>query len=268
YFCNNTLAFKSRKIDEPLLQYTFGSAGNPSLGIPANTNVEYEVELRDFEKAKEAWEMSQDEKLAQAKLFKLKGTEYFKQEKYRLAIKQYKKVTDYVQYDSGLSNEEKEESHSTLLAGHLNLSMCHLKLKNYMAVKEHATKVLEMDPNNVKAYFRRGQALLNLSDVDEAKNDFEKCLSLDPSNKAALHQVQLCVGKKKQQKQKEKNLYGGMFDKFAKVDAKKAHALKMKNDVMSGDLGEWETDPDRQDKDLGMLDDEYDLKNLENIQMI
>lgn len=83
------------------LQYTFGSGGNPNLKIPPETDVEYEVHLKDFEKAKESWEMDQEEKLEQAKLCKIRGTEYFKQEKYRLAIRQYKKVTDYLQYDSG-----------------------------------------------------------------------------------------------------------------------------------------------------------------------
>ncbi|KAB7503024.1 Peptidyl-prolyl cis-trans isomerase FKBP4 [Armadillidium nasatum] len=201
-------------------KYTLCSDGSLGEGIPPSTSVEYEVHLRDFEKAKESWEMDQVEKLEQAKISKERGTEYFKEGRYNLAIRHYKKVTDYLQYDSGLNDEQKEEFNAILLAGYLNLSMCHLKLKSYLPAKEFATKALELDPDCVKGYFRRGQALKSLEDAEEAKKDFEKCLALDSSNKAAAQEVNACAAIIKQQKLKEKKLYGGMFDKFAKADAK------------------------------------------------
>jgi FK506-binding protein 4/5 len=75
--------------------YGFGS-GNEQLGVPPNANLEYEVELKSFEKAKESWSMDADEKLEQAKLYKEKGTNHFKTAKYALANKQYSKiVSDY-----------------------------------------------------------------------------------------------------------------------------------------------------------------------------
>ena len=83
-------------------QYGFGSAGNATLGVPPNAYLEYEVELKSFQKAKESWEMDQEEKIEQAKACKDRGTHFFKQEKYRLAVKQYKKIIDYLQYGSGL----------------------------------------------------------------------------------------------------------------------------------------------------------------------
>lgn len=82
-------------------QYAFGSAGNPDLNVPPGASLEYEVELRSFEKAKESWEMDQEEKIEQAKVCKERGTTFFKQNKYRLAVKQYKKIIDLLQYDSG-----------------------------------------------------------------------------------------------------------------------------------------------------------------------
>lgn len=66
---------------------------------------------------------------------------------------------------------------------------------------------------------------MNMEDAEEAKKDFEKCLSLDPINKAAASQLQHCNIKIKRQKEKEKKLYGGMFEKFAKSDAKVAFFL-------------------------------------------
>lgn len=45
--------------------------------------------------------MDQEEKIEHAKICKERGSAFFKQEKYRLAVKQYKKVLDFLQYDNG-----------------------------------------------------------------------------------------------------------------------------------------------------------------------
>lgn len=84
-----------------LCQYAFGSEGNSTLGVPPGASVEYEAELKNFEKAKESWEMDQAEKIEQAKTCKEKGTHFFKNEKYKLAVKQYKKIIHLLEYDSG-----------------------------------------------------------------------------------------------------------------------------------------------------------------------
>lgn len=52
-----------------------------------------------------------------------------------------------------------------------------------------ADKALELDPENVKALFRRGCAHSNAEDWSLARNDFLHVLSLDPNNQAA--QVEL-----------------------------------------------------------------------------
>ncbi|ROT67118.1 peptidyl-prolyl cis-trans isomerase FKBP4 isoform X1 [Penaeus vannamei] len=229
-------------------KYAFGSAGNPDLNVPPGASLEYEVELRSFEKAKESWEMDQEEKIEQAKVCKERGTTFFKQNKYRLAVKQYKKIIDLLQYDSGLDDEKKAESHSVLLAGHLNLAMAYLKLNDNSHAREHATKALELDSTSVKGYFRRGQAYLNMGDAEQGQLDFQACLKLDESNKAAKHQLQLCAAKIKADKLKEKKLYGGMFEKFARMDKAKEEAeYNRYKDVMAGDLGEWGNSEEKSD---------------------
>ncbi|MPC09123.1 Peptidyl-prolyl cis-trans isomerase FKBP4 [Portunus trituberculatus] len=202
-------------------KYAFGAEGNPSLGVPPGASVEYEAELCSFEKAKESWEMDQAEKIEQAKTCKERGTQFLKAEKYKLAVKQYKKIIDLLEYDAGLDDEKKAESQSVLLAGHLNLSMVYLKLKDYSSVLEHATKAIGMDPNSVKAYFRRGQAQLSMGDPALAQKDFQSCLNLEQNNKAAKQQLMICAQKIKADKMREKQLYGGMFEKFAKQDMEK-----------------------------------------------
>ena len=57
-----------------------------------------------------------------------------------------------------------------------------------------------------------------MGDPEEALKDFQACLDIDQGNKAARNQVIICQTKIKANKQKQKQLYGGMFDKFAKID--------------------------------------------------
>ncbi|KAK8737486.1 hypothetical protein OTU49_004518 [Cherax quadricarinatus] len=247
-------------------KYAFGSAGNIAIGVPPGVSLEYEVELRNFEKAKESWEMDQEEKIEQAKACKDRGTTFFKEEKYRLAVKQYKKIIDLLQYDNGLDDEKKAESHMLLLAGYLNLAMAYLKLNDNPRAREHSTKALEMDNKNVKAYFRRGQANLNMGEAELAQIDFQACLDLDQANKAAKQQLQRCAAKIKADKVKEKKIYGGMFDKFARQDREREEAETNRwKDVMAGDLGEWGNAEEKNDSGKSEL---AKLVNIDGVQML
>ena len=46
-----------------------------------------------------------------------------------------------------------------------NLAMCNLKLKEYKQCIHFATKVIDIDPGNIKAIYRRGMAHLACNDV-------------------------------------------------------------------------------------------------------
>ena len=49
-------------------------------------------------------------------------------------------------------------------------------------------------------------------------SDFQKVLELEPSNKAALNQIQICKHKIKEANEKEKRIYANMFTKLAAAD--------------------------------------------------
>ncbi|XP_026330184.1 FK506-binding protein 59 isoform X2 [Hyposmocoma kahamanoa] len=213
---------KSRLTIQP--KYAFKSEGNAELGVPPNSAVEYVVTLKNFEKAKEIWSMDGSEKLEQAKLFKEKGTNYFKGGKNQLAIKMYKRVVSLVDdmpADNSESDENKNQAKEYLVSTHLNLALVYLKVTppHHFEAREHANKALKHDDNNVKGLFRRGQALLGLGEAHEAIKDFQKIVDLEPGNKAAANQIIVCRTTIQKQKQKEKAMYANMFDKFAKKDS-------------------------------------------------
>ncbi|XP_076848890.1 peptidyl-prolyl cis-trans isomerase FKBP4 [Brachyhypopomus gauderio] len=212
-------------------KYGFGNAGSAKFNIPPGGMLEYKLKLTAFEKAKESWEMNTSEKLEQSAIVKEKGTQYFKDGKYKQAAVQYKRIVSWLEHESALHGEEEERAKTLRLAAHLNLAMCYLKLHDPSPAFENCDKALELDANNEKALFRRGEALFAMKEFDRAREDFQRVLQLYPANKAAKSQVVLCQKHLKEQHEKDKRLYANMFQKFAERDAKKeAEQTKKESD--------------------------------------
>jgi len=222
-------------------KYAFDEAGKPEFQIPPNAALEYDVTLTSFEKAKEAWELDLKEKIEHAAIFKTKGTDYFKAGKYELALKQYKRIGKFLDSELNLTekedddgkakstSEEKESAKQFVLAGYLNVAACYLKLTEYADVVQACSKALEIDADNEKGLFRRGQALLAMKDYESAKQDFQAVLAIDKENKTALNQIKVCNSNIKLQKDKERKTYRNMFDRFAEQDKRK---LKLQGGTM------------------------------------
>ncbi|KAM9672360.1 peptidyl-prolyl cis-trans isomerase FKBP4 isoform 1-T1 [Trichechus inunguis] len=209
--------------------YAFGSVGKEKFQIPPHAELTYEIHLKSFEKAKESWEMNPEEKLEQSTIVKERGTGYFKEGKYKQALLQYKKIVSWLEYESSFSGEEAQKARALRLASHLNLAMCYLKLQSFSAVIENCNKALELDSNNEKGLFRRGEAHLAVNDFELARADFQKVLQLYPSNKAAKAQLAICQQRIRKQLAREKKLYANMFERLAEEDS------KAKAEVAAGD---------------------------------
>jgi AH receptor-interacting protein len=75
----------------------------------------------------------------------------------------------------------------------LNFVQCKLKLGDFYSAIEHATTILDTDPSNVKARYRRAKAHVGVWNVEEAKNDYNQLLSdvKDDENLRTLVQQEL-----------------------------------------------------------------------------
>lgn len=134
---------------------------------------------------KEPWEYdSLDERLADTTRLKERGGKYFKAEKYKLAMKLYKRGAELITDTSLRKEDTREKAKPLRVALHLNLAACHLKLDELTeALKEcqevkiilwnvqccgvwflgihysssSSSQVIIDDDENVKAFFRSGQ---------------------------------------------------------------------------------------------------------------
>lgn len=207
-------------------KYGFGTAGNEKLDVPGGATLLYKIKLTAFEKAKESWEMNTSEKLEQSVIVKNKGTQYFKEGKYKQASVQYKRIVSWLEHETGLQEEDEKKAKALRLAAHLNLAMCYLKIQEPSPALDNCDKALELDSANEKALFRRGEALFAMKEFERAKDDFQRVTQLYPSNKAAKSQVAMCQKRIKEQHEKDKRIYANMFQKFAERDSKKDTGVK------------------------------------------
>lgn len=214
-------------------KYAFGSEGNSKFNIPPNATVEYVVTLNKCEMAPESWKLDSEEQIEQSKIYKDKGTGYLKHEKYNLALKMYERSYGFV------NTLETIEAKDIQKALYLNKSLCHLKLKDFYSTETECNKALEIEPNNVKAIYRRGQSYYSRGDYEQSLNDFKRIKDLEPENKAAQNQMSLCLQQIRAYEKKQKSLYANMFSKFAEIDkAKEKSEQKDEPDVLSS-CGEW-----------------------------
>lgn len=218
------LALEKMKKNEEAQIYLIPKLAQGGTGVPSsaeNATIMYDIQLKSFERAKESWQLDGEQKLEQAVIFKEKGTDFFKQGKYELAANKYKKIIDFLEHEISLKDDKEENRVELLQAGRLNLAMCMIKISDWLEARNLCDKVIEENPNHAKAYFRRGEAMIALNEHELAKRDFVKVLELDSENKAAKNKVTLCTHQLKIVKEKEKKTFANMFDKFARIDAKK-----------------------------------------------
>lgn len=89
---------------------------------------------------------------------------------------------------------------------------CFVKTESWDNVVKYTTKVIDSEPKNVKALFRRGQARYHLKDYDRAQDDLMVALQLEPSDSAIQKHLDACKRALRDFKQKEKEMYASMFN--------------------------------------------------------
>lgn len=211
-------------------KYGYGKEGKKEYNIGSNAELLYEVTLKDFEKAKDSWEMDLKEKLERADLVKQKGTQYFKAGRYNHAVIQYQQIVNWLEMECGTKEEQQQVIQSLMLVAHLNLALCYLRLHEYSQTVENCNKVMELDSDNEKALYRRGEARLLRNEYSMALMDFRRVLQVNSFNHAARSQIAICRRKIREHHERDKKIYANMFQRFAEHDAKVVKLKRKKED--------------------------------------
>ncbi|XP_063690979.1 sperm-associated antigen 1-like [Bolinopsis microptera] len=102
--------------------------------------------------------------------FKDQGNAHVSKQQYREALRCYDKCITL---------------NKDMVPAHLNSALCHLKLGNHKKVMTCVDEVLKLEPNNIKALYRRAAANNELKKYPAAAKDLKFVVEKDPGNKPA-----------------------------------------------------------------------------------
>lgn len=205
-------------------RFGYGAQPPPEFGLAPYESIVFTLFLKDFDKLKASWELLDEEKLEQAQKFKERGTKFYSQGKYRLALDKYNAIVSLLEFakpskaDEEGGKELAEKYGEMLVAAWLNSALASQKLGEMAEVIKCCDKVLEKRPDNVKAIYRKAQALQSRKDFDEAIDEYRRVLELEPDNKAAVQQIHECRQHLAMLLERERKKYRGMFDRMAKEE--------------------------------------------------
>ncbi|CAN6456364.1 unnamed protein product [Victoria cruziana] len=188
--------------------------------VPAHSTLYFEVEMVDFTKVKESWNMEPEEKIEYAGRRKEEGNAYFKAGKYVRASLRYDMAVKYVEFESTFSEEQKKIGKFFKVTCSLNNAACKLKLKKYREAVKLCTNVLKLESQNVKALFRRAQAYIETTDFDLAELDLKKAMEIDPENRELISEYAKLKKLQAHYDKKDSKLYASMIEKLRLSDGK------------------------------------------------
>lgn len=199
-------------------EYGFGSeeVNRDLSAIPPCSKLVYEIEMLDFIKEKNCWELNNTEKIEYAGKKKEEGNVLFKSGKYERAGKKYEKAAFYINEDVSFGDDEQKLVKELRVSCWLNGAACSLKLGNFQEAIRLCSKVLDMESCNVKALYRRAQAYMETSDLVSADLDIKKALESDPHNRE-VKQIQKTLKQLQAESDKrDSKLFTNMFARMTK----------------------------------------------------
>ncbi|XP_036624779.1 protein unc-45 homolog B [Trichosurus vulpecula] len=115
--------------------------------------------------------MSISGKMEDAVQLKEEGNKYFQNQNYEEASRSYSQALTLTK-DKAL-----------LATLYRNRAACGLKMESYAQAASDASKAIDIEASDVKALFRRCQALEQLGKLDQAFKDVQRCATLEPKNR-------------------------------------------------------------------------------------
>jgi len=239
-------AAEMKKGEKAVLTVTSPSlAEEAQLGLKAVAadRVLLTLELVVFEKAKDTWNMSEEEKVEHGTARKENGSELFKAGRLQMALQRYKKVGDMFSYIDNFKEENKEKAKDLKKACELNKAAVSLKLKDFAGAKTACEAVLKDDGLNVKATFRRAQAEYGLKNFLECIRDCKKVVELDSKNREARELLKQAQAGQKEEDKKSKGLFANMCKALGKGPVREPYKEKSMDvddadDAMDDDDGD------------------------------
>ncbi|KAL3898266.1 MAG: hypothetical protein SGCHY_002858 [Lobulomycetales sp.] len=171
------------------------------------------------------------DKLAEAAKRKESGNEAFKAGDHPTALRRYHET---LLYCTGLdtsqlsavlgdsadtsaspqpSTQQAADIKALQISVHANMALIHVASGNHSRAVESCSKCLALDPSHAKALFRRGQAYVELGQLDKAESDLRAAVRVCPSDPGIRSLLEEVLARQKTREVEAGSMYKGMFDK-------------------------------------------------------
>eukprot|EP00249_Psilotum_nudum_P006071 c19439_g1_i3 orf=498-2318(+) len=184
-------------------EYAYDKFPRPE-SVPEGATVQWEVELLNFEKAKDWTGLTFQEIMEEVDIIKATGNRLFKEGKYDLAKTKYEKVLRDFNHVNPQDDEEGKTFAQARSQLHLNVAACFQKMGECIKSIESCNKAL----------YRRGMAYMATGDFDEARVDFQMMITVDKATEPDANAALMKLKRKEQEAEaKARKQFKGLFDK-------------------------------------------------------
>lgn len=184
--------------------------------------VKLDVHLTSIENEGNAWELTAENKLTLSESKKEQGNDFFKKNRLELAKKRYERALKFIEdeHPEDESEEQKKKRAQIISSCHSNLGAIFVKQSEWKLAIDECNKVLNVDQQNIKAYYRMAQSYQSLGELQDAKQALEECVevcggSTDETQVQLLASVKTLLSKVSkaiaEEKKREKAMFGKMF---------------------------------------------------------
>lgn len=213
-------------------RFAYGTLGLPSKNIPADATIIYTVELLSAHEESDLEKKSYDSRKEIGNKKRERGNFFFERQEFNSAIQLYRRALEYLdESEGGITNPttdgELEPTNAQLqdlledrIKVYNNMAQAQMKIQAFEAALKSVDTVLQCQPNNVKALFRKGKILEGKADVAGAIPLLRKAATLDPENKSIQNELSRLILKSKREARNEKDLYQKMLGQAQILDHK------------------------------------------------
>lgn len=213
-------------------RFAYGSIGLASKNIPADSTIIYTVELVSAHEETDLEKKSYESRKEIGNKKRERGNFYFERQEYNSSIQLYRRALEYLDESEGgittptldgelePTNAQLQELLEDRIKVYNNMAQAQMKIQAFEAALKSVDTVLQCQPNNVKALFRKGKILEAKADVEGAIPLLRKAATLDPDNRSIQNELSRLILKSKREARNEKDLYQKMLGQAQILDKK------------------------------------------------
>jgi len=193
-------------------RFAYGDKGETSLEVPPESTIECTVKLVGFTPEQSPLELSVATRRDVGERKRARGNWWYARGDHSEAVQCYKAAVDFLDdTETGEATGEVRELIEQRLKALNNMAAAQLELTLYTAALSSLRQVLDCQPRNVKALYRRARALRGQNKMADALGSLQTALEVEPNNRAVQVLLKDIAQQVKNDSQSEKKLYRRML---------------------------------------------------------